>query len=107
MTDGLAPIAIALSRHLLEHGDSVVAGTLPSEFESARGEGLRGFMGEVAREGADSAEDDEAEGSVEDMELGEKEGDEKEGEEMKGVEGQKRRRKRWRDRFRVVRLDGR
>lgn len=106
MTDGLAPIAIALSRYLLEHGDYVVAGTLPSEFEAARGEGLRNFMAEVAKEGRDIAEEsqtmeDSVDGDLEGMELGgEKEGEEKS--EMK-----QKRRKRWRDRFRVVRLDGR
>jgi hypothetical protein len=119
MTDGLAPIAIALSRHLLEHGDYVAAGTLPSEFESSRGEGLRSFIGEVVRDGSDNVEEEEGIEDV-DMELGgekegEKEGEEKEGEEKEGEEGsgngngmgQRRRRKRWRDRFRVVRLDGR
>jgi hypothetical protein len=110
MTDGMAPIAISLSRHLLEHGDYVVAGTIPSEFESTRGEGLRNFMGEVAREGADNAQEDEAmEGSVEDMELGGEREDELKDEDKDsgGGSGQKSRRKRWRDRYRVVRLDGR
>jgi hypothetical protein len=110
MTDGMAPIAIALSRHLLEHGDYVVAGTLPSDFESTRGEGLRSFMGEVARQGVGNADEDEVmESSVEDMELGGEKEDEprEEDKDGRGGSGQRSRRKRWRDRFRVVRLDGR
>ncbi|QDS77082.1 hypothetical protein FKW77_007374 [Venturia effusa] len=113
MTDGLSPIAIALSRYLLEHGDYIVAGMLPHEFETARGEGLRNFMSEVVREGRheedigheDGLEDNENgiddDAGLEDMELG---GD-KEWEEVEAQ--QSKRRKRWRDRFRVVRLDGR
>lgn len=107
MTDGLAPIAIALSRHLLKHGDYVVAGTLPSDFEATRGEGLRSFMGEVAREGRDEAEEEDQEideppgGGLEDIEIGDDKGGEEKG------ETQKKRRKTWRDRFRVIRLDGR
>lgn len=98
MSDGLAPIAISLSRVLLEHGDYVVVGTAAGEFEGVRGEGLRTFMGEVGRAGMD---DDEEEDVGEDMELG---GDKEDG--VRG-EGEKKRRKRWRDRFRVVSLDGR
>ncbi|KAE9969369.1 hypothetical protein BLS_005394 [Venturia inaequalis] len=105
MTDGLAPIAISLSRYLLEHGDYVVAGTLPSEFEGARGEGLRSFMGEVARQGKDETEEVDNEGSAADTIDGMELGGEKGGEEQS--ETKQKRRKRWRDRFRVVRLDGR
>lgn len=112
MTDGLAPIAISLSRYLLEHGDYVVAGTLPSEFEAARGEGLRNFMGEVAREGRDKMNEADERGGMDGMDGmgvidGMELGGEKEGEGEEKGEAQKKRRKRWRDRFRVVRLDGR
>jgi hypothetical protein len=113
LTDGLSPIAISLSRHLLEHGDYVIAGTIPSDFEVARGEGLRNFMGEVGREGVNACEEGEEEEDEEEfvssMALGEgKEGESEMGETVEGTgQGKMKRRKRWRDRFRVVRLDGR
>lgn len=80
VTDGLAPVAISLSRYLLEHGDYVVAGVVPTEFTERRGDELREFLAEVAHEG---------------------EGEERDGRES----GESRTMKRWRDRFRVVGLD--
>lgn len=104
MTDGLAPIAIVLSRYLLEHGDYVVAGTLPSEFEASRGEGLRNFMGEIARLGKEETEEEDDEDSTIETLDGMELGGEKKGEEKSET---KQKRRKWRDRFRVVRLDGR
>ena len=83
ITDGLAPIAISLSRYLLEHGDYVVAGVLPTEFTEERGDELREFLVEVAHEG-------DAEG--------------RDG--MENGDGP-RTMKRWRERFKVVGLDSR
>ena len=82
ISDGLAPIAISLSRYLLDHGDYVVAGVLPAEFSERRGDELREFLAEVAHERA---------------------GEESEGQEN----GDYGTMKRWRDRFRLVPLDGR
>lgn len=83
ITDCLAPVAISLSRYLLEHGDYVVAGVVPTEFTEKRGDELREFLVEVAHEG--------------------------EGERRQGMENGEspRTMKRWRERFRVVGLDGR
>jgi hypothetical protein len=44
LTDGLSPIAIALSRTLLRRGDYVVSSILPEEFKGPRGDGLRNFI---------------------------------------------------------------
>jgi hypothetical protein len=46
LTDGLSPTAVSLSRRLLEHGDCVVAGVVPEEFEGPRGDALRSLMQE-------------------------------------------------------------
>ncbi len=35
---GISPIAIALAKQVLEHGDYVVAGVLPVEFEKSDGQ---------------------------------------------------------------------
>lgn len=82
ITDGLTPVAISLSRYLLDHGDYVVAGVVPTEFTEKRGDELREFLAEVAHEG--------------------------EGEERRSEEnGEPRTMKRWRERFKVVGLDAR
>jgi hypothetical protein len=78
-------VAISLSMHLLEHGDYVVAGILPSEFTTPRGEELRGFLEECA------ARDTVGAGG---RHNGNGESDERPG-------------KKWRERFRVVGCDGR
>jgi NAD(P)-dependent dehydrogenase (short-subunit alcohol dehydrogenase family) len=48
---GVSPIAIALARQVLEHGDYVVAGVVPTEFEKKEGqsEDFRNFLEEVKR----------------------------------------------------------
>src|ERR1700712_4232219 len=50
LTDGLSPIAIALSRLLLEHGDYVIAGVISEEFSGKRGDGLRSFLADAGKE---------------------------------------------------------
>jgi NAD(P)-dependent dehydrogenase (short-subunit alcohol dehydrogenase family) len=47
----VSPIAIALARQVLEHGDCVVAGVMPIEFEKRGGqsEDFRDFLEEVKR----------------------------------------------------------
>lgn len=51
ITIGTSPIAIALAKQVLDHGDYVVAGVLPIEFEKREGqsEDFRGFLEEVKR----------------------------------------------------------
>jgi len=82
ISDGLAPIAISLSRYLLDHGDYVVVGVLPTEFAEKRGYELREFLTEVAHEREEEEREDEENGDYRTM-------------------------KRWRERFRLVPLDGR
>ena len=49
ITRGASPIAIALARQVLEHGDYVVAGVMPIEFEKREGqsEDFRTFLEDV------------------------------------------------------------
>jgi NAD(P)-dependent dehydrogenase (short-subunit alcohol dehydrogenase family) len=51
ITCGTSPIAITLAKKVLDHGDYVVAGVLPSEFEKREGqsEDFRGFLEEVKK----------------------------------------------------------
>ncbi|KAF2028557.1 NAD(P)-binding protein [Setomelanomma holmii] len=51
ITRGVSPIAIALARQVLEHGDYVVAGVMPIEFEKREGqsEDFRSFLEDVKR----------------------------------------------------------
>lgn len=51
ITRGVSPIAIALARQVLEHGDYVVAGVIPSEFERREGqsEDFQAFLEDVKR----------------------------------------------------------
>ncbi|KAK7540009.1 uncharacterized protein J3D65DRAFT_693882 [Phyllosticta citribraziliensis] len=51
LTNGTSPISIALATKVLEHGDYVVAGVLPAEFEreSGRSEEFRDFLDIVGR----------------------------------------------------------
>ncbi|KAF2432291.1 NAD(P)-binding protein [Tothia fuscella] len=108
LTDGLSPIAIALSRQLLHHGDYIISGILPSEFKTSRGDGLKDLMEEVARESEGESGELDADGD-EDMEGAESDGESGEDgiHEEKPSEEKVRRRKRWRERFKVVALDGR
>ncbi|KAF2672026.1 short chain dehydrogenase/reductase family protein-like protein [Microthyrium microscopicum] len=48
LTDGLSPVALALTRRLLEHGDFVIAGVLPEEYAGTRGEAFRNLEDELA-----------------------------------------------------------
>lgn len=49
LTNGTSPISIALATQILEHGDYVVAGVLPAEFEreSGRSDEFRDFLDRV------------------------------------------------------------
>ncbi|KAF2728348.1 short chain dehydrogenase/reductase family protein-like protein [Polyplosphaeria fusca] len=51
VTPGSSPIAITLSKQVLDHGDYVVAGVLPSEFEKREGQtdDFRGFLEDVKK----------------------------------------------------------
>ncbi|KAF1844800.1 NAD(P)-binding protein [Cucurbitaria berberidis CBS 394.84] len=51
ITRGVSPIAIALARQVLEHGDYVVAGVMPTEFEKREGqsEDFRTFLEDVKK----------------------------------------------------------
>lgn len=51
ITRGVSPIAIALARQVLEHGDYVVAGVMPAEFEKREGQGedFRNFLEDVKK----------------------------------------------------------
>jgi hypothetical protein len=51
MTCGTSPIAITLAKQVLDHGDYVVSGVLPSEFEKREGqsEDFRTFLEDVKR----------------------------------------------------------
>lgn len=51
ITRGPSPIAIALARQVLEHGDYVVAGVVPSEFEKREGQSddFRAFLEDVKK----------------------------------------------------------
>ncbi|KAF2137331.1 uncharacterized protein K452DRAFT_321881 [Aplosporella prunicola CBS 121167] len=71
LTNGTSPISIALAEQALDHGDYVVAGVLPAEFEreTGRSDEFRGFLDKIGR-----------------------------------GEGE---RERWKERLRVVALDGR
>jgi NAD(P)-dependent dehydrogenase (short-subunit alcohol dehydrogenase family) len=49
ITRGISPIAIALAKQVLEHGDYVVAGVIPVEFEKNEGQidDFKAFLEEV------------------------------------------------------------
>ncbi|KAF2267602.1 short chain dehydrogenase/reductase family protein-like protein [Lojkania enalia] len=51
VTNGASPIAIALARQVLDHGDYFVAGVLPGEFEKREGqtEDFRAFLEDVKK----------------------------------------------------------
>ena len=51
ITNGSSPIAIALAKQVLDHGDYVVAGVMPLEFEKREGqsEDFRIFLEEVKK----------------------------------------------------------
>jgi len=88
---------------LLEHGDYVVAGVVPSEVTEQRGSELREFWPEVEHEGADNGGATERRGNG----KGNGRGSEEDAESGDRATSAGRTMKRWRDRFRVVGLDGR
>ena len=51
ITTGSAPVAIALAKQVLDHGDYVVAGVMPTEFEKREGqtEDFRSFLEDVKK----------------------------------------------------------
>jgi hypothetical protein len=57
MTDGLSPIALALTRRLLQRGDFVILGVSPEESNGPRSAGLKEFLQEV--NGSGDTEDDD------------------------------------------------
>jgi NAD(P)-dependent dehydrogenase (short-subunit alcohol dehydrogenase family) len=59
ITSGDSPIGISLARQLLDHGDCVVTGIIPSEFEKegCRSEELKAFLAEVGEKTADGWKD--------------------------------------------------
>jgi hypothetical protein len=118
LTDGLSPIAISLSRHLLRHGDYVVSGVLPGEFAGQRGNELRALIDELGeqRDAGLQGGDEDADDMDVDDESNEDGpsvvtsggGDTGNTEEGSGWKEQKRKRWRpWHERFKVVALDGR
>ncbi len=55
LTSGDSPVGISLARHVLSHGDYVVSGIIPAEFEKdgSRSEEFKKFLSEVGRRGGD------------------------------------------------------
>jgi NAD(P)-dependent dehydrogenase (short-subunit alcohol dehydrogenase family) len=51
LTSGDSPIGISLARQVLEHGDYVVSGIIPAEFENegARSHDFKRFLAQVGR----------------------------------------------------------
>ena len=51
ITSGDSPVGISLARQALEHGDNVVSGIIPGEFESdqERSQDFKYFLAEVGR----------------------------------------------------------
>jgi hypothetical protein len=55
LTSGDSPVGISLARQVLDHGDYVVSGIIPTEFErdGARSEEFKNFLSEVGRRSGD------------------------------------------------------
>ncbi len=51
LTSGDSPIGVSLARQILDHGDYVVSGIIPSDFErdGARTEEFQSFLAEVRK----------------------------------------------------------
>ena len=49
LTSGDSPVGISLARQVLAHGDYVVSGMVPADFETyeSRSEGFRSFLADV------------------------------------------------------------
>ena len=54
LTSGDSPIGVSLARKILDHGDYVVSGIIPSDFErdGARSEDFQDFLAEVSKKAA-------------------------------------------------------
>lgn len=54
LTSGDSPIGVSLARKVLDHGDYVVSGIIPSDFErdGARSEDFQDFLAEVSKKAA-------------------------------------------------------
>lgn len=88
---------------MLEHGDYVVAGVVPSEVMEKRGDELREFLAEVTHEGADDGSGAERRANG----KGNGRSSEENGENGNRSGSGGRTMKRWRERFKIVGLDGR
>jgi NAD(P)-dependent dehydrogenase (short-subunit alcohol dehydrogenase family) len=55
LTSGDSSVGISLARHVLNHGDYVVSGIIPAEFEKdgTRSEEFKNFLSEVGRRSGD------------------------------------------------------
>jgi len=113
LTNATSPIALALARHALAHGDYIVAGVLPADFkDDGRSQELKEFLEEVRWQGdgnGNSSGSGNGNGNGAGG-AGEQE-NEDEGEEGTSNGGAKRttnsKAKRWRERVRIIALDGR
>lgn len=85
LTDGLSPIALALTETLLRRGDYVVSSIVPEESTGLRGEGLRELLDDINSEGQNEV------------------GDEYDSESLRQERGGRG----WRDRLKVVSMDAR
>ncbi|KAF1990176.1 NAD(P)-binding protein [Aulographum hederae CBS 113979] len=111
ITNGASPVGIGVARQVLEHGDFVVAGVLPEELDKTNGndhgraEDFKAFLDEVRAKGDGNGNhgvDVEMGGADEDDEnVGSEE--EEQGDPSISRAGAKR----WKDRVKVVGLDGR
>ena len=59
LTSGDSPLGISLSRQALDHGDYVVSGLIPSDFEKdgARSEDFKNFLAEVGQKSGEGWRD--------------------------------------------------
>ena len=59
ITSGDSPVGISLARHVLAHGDYVVTGVIPAEFEryDGRTEEFKAFLADVGKKSNDGWKD--------------------------------------------------
>lgn len=92
LSNGTSPIALALARLALAHGDYIVASVLPSDLQDeVRSQELKAFLEDVRWQGDGSGDGEDEEGTSN--------GSEASSANSKG--------KGWRERVRVVALNGR